>query len=105
MFPHGCCPLVSQLSCALSRLWLDLHLLQIFVGGVFVAVVLHFAEVTLLWCQHGVNLRDDRHRAFMTDDLTMGIRYFTMNVYIYSYRIRLDQLNIFFKIITFKKKN
>lgn len=39
-----------------SRLWLDLHLLQVFVGGVFVAVVLHLVEVPLLWRQHGVDL-------------------------------------------------
>lgn len=43
---------------ALWRLWLDLHLLQVFVGGVFVAVVLHLAEVALLWRQHGVDLRE-----------------------------------------------
>lgn len=52
--------LLSRLRSAPCRLWLDLHLLQIFVGGVFVAVVLHLAEVAFLWCQHGVDLRD-RH--------------------------------------------
>lgn len=47
-----------RLHSAPCRLWLDLHLLQVFVGGVFVAVVLHLAEVAFLWCQHGVNLYD-----------------------------------------------
>lgn len=35
---------------------LDLHLLQVFVGGVFVAMVLHLAEMAFLRRQHGVNL-------------------------------------------------
>lgn len=38
------------------RRHLDLHLLQVFVGGVFVAVVLHLAEMAFLRRQHGVNL-------------------------------------------------
>lgn len=38
------------------RRHLDLHLLQVFVGGVFVAVVLHLAEMAFLGRQHGVNL-------------------------------------------------
>lgn len=35
---------------------LDLHLLQVFVGGVFVAMVLHLAEMAFLRRQHGVDL-------------------------------------------------
>lgn len=38
------------------RRHLDLHLLQVFVGGVFVAMVLHLAEMAFLGWQHGVNL-------------------------------------------------
>ena len=39
------------------RWWeLDLHLLQVFVGGVLVAMVLHLAEVALFGGQHWVNL-------------------------------------------------
>lgn len=38
-----------RLHSALCGFWLDLHLLQVFVGGVFIAVVLHFAEVAFLW--------------------------------------------------------
>lgn len=57
-----------RLNSATSRLCLDLHLLQVFVGGVFIAVVLHLAKVPFLWCQHGVNLWD-RRTAFTLDDL------------------------------------
>lgn len=35
---------------------LDMHLLQVFVGGVFIAMVLHLAQVTLLRTQHRINL-------------------------------------------------
>lgn len=45
---------------SICRLWLDLHLLQVFVGGVFVAVVLHLVEVPLFGRQHGVDLGGDR---------------------------------------------
>ena len=62
MFPPRFAVLLSRLHSATLRLRLDLHLLQVFVGGVLVAVVLHLAEVALLRCQHGVDLRD-RHRA------------------------------------------
>lgn len=51
-----CSPQVAVLHCTPFRLWLDLHLLQVFVGGVFIAMVLHLAKVTFLWCQHGVDL-------------------------------------------------
>lgn len=33
------------------------HLLKEFVGGVFIAVVLHLTELPFLWAQHGVHLQ------------------------------------------------
>lgn len=44
--------------CLVPQPILDLHLFQVFVGGVLVTVVLHLAEVALLWGQHGVNLHN-----------------------------------------------
>lgn len=53
----GYWPVVYSSTVAAScRRHLDLHLLQVLVGGVFVAVVLHLAEVAFLRRQHGVNL-------------------------------------------------
>lgn len=40
----------------------SVHLFKEFVGGVFIAVVLHFIELSLLRCQHGVNLLWERQR-------------------------------------------
>lgn len=48
---------------SICRLWLDLHLLQVFVGGVFVAVVLHLVEVPLFGRQHGVDLGGGQSRS------------------------------------------
>lgn len=54
-----CFPLVAALT-PWRRLQavfsLDLHLLQVFVGGVFVSMILHLAQVAFLWCQHRVHL-------------------------------------------------
>lgn len=33
------------------------HLLKEFVGGVFIAMVLHLTELPFLWAQHGVHLQ------------------------------------------------
>lgn len=51
-------PSSVRLHSTTCSLRLDLHLLQVFVGGVLVAVVLHLVEVAFLWCQHGVNLEE-----------------------------------------------
>lgn len=59
MFPAG-----FLSSTASFQLRLDLHLLQVFVGGVLVAVVLHLAQVSALWGQHGVHLRDGHNNEF-----------------------------------------
>lgn len=51
------------------RHYLDLHLLQVFVGGVFIAMVLHLAEMAFLWRQHGVNL-GVRHSTDLSNNST-----------------------------------
>lgn len=50
----------SWLHSAICLLGLDVPLLQIFVGGVLVAMVLHLGQVTLFRGQHGVNLSHAR---------------------------------------------
>lgn len=40
----------------------SVHLLKEFVGGVFIAVVLHLVELPLLWRQHGVDLLGERRQ-------------------------------------------
>lgn len=40
---------------------LDLHLLKVLVGGVFVAMILHLAQVAFLWSQHRVHLGKSSH--------------------------------------------
>lgn len=46
---------VLGMSCSISPST-SVHLLEEFVSGVFIAVVLHFVELPFFWCQHGVNL-------------------------------------------------
>lgn len=62
--PLCCHPLMQQ-----RPLWplLDLHLLQVFVGGVFIAVVLHLVEVAFLWGQHWVHLQERQSMPTKTD--------------------------------------
>lgn len=47
---------------ATCSLPLNLHLLQVFVGRVFVTMILHLVQVTLFWGEHRVNLEEQRWR-------------------------------------------
>lgn len=49
-------PAPLPLRAAVSSSLLYLHLLQVFVSGVLVAVVLHLAQMPLFWGEHRVNL-------------------------------------------------
>ena len=47
---------------ATCSLPLNLHLLQVFVGRVFVTMILHLVQVALFWGEHRVNLEEQRWR-------------------------------------------
>lgn len=51
-------PLQCGGPCAFSHL--DLHLLKILVGRIFITVILHLVQVALLGGEHGVDLQEQR---------------------------------------------
>lgn len=55
---------------------LNLHLLQVFVGWVFITMVLHLVQVTLFWGEHRVNLEEQTVSIAVTyrDRMAQGIQ-------------------------------
>lgn len=75
-----------------AKFCLDLHLLQVFVGRIFVSVILHLVQVAFLWCQHRVHLGKQsrpqqeqlRMRHVMNSSAAGTITSFTLNWFKFS---------------------